>query len=149
LNRDVSRRKITFRVGGLNALPARQLDRDHGTFEEPALVQQSAFGYMRLERGTSADESDRLRQQMAECVAHHGLALGEVFVDWEDSTGSAFAALIDALRGGDVTTVVVPSMRHLAHMEGVSVALKEYIENQSGARILISTAATIDWVEKR
>ncbi len=85
MNWDVSRRKITFRVGGLNVLPARQLDRDHGTLEERALVQRPAFGYMRLERGTSAGESDRLRQQMAECVAHHGLALGEVFVDWKDS----------------------------------------------------------------
>jgi len=86
---------------------------------------------------------------MAECVAHHGLALGEVFVDWKDSAGYAFAALMDALCGGEVTTVVVPSVRHLAHMEGVSVALKEYIENQSGARILIATAAITDCVKER
>ncbi len=56
---------------------------------------------------------------------------------------------MDALCGGEVTTVVVPSVRHLAHMEGVSVALKEYIENQSGARILIATAAITDCVKER
>lgn len=144
MNRDVLLKKITFLMGGLNVHPARQLVRDHGTFEERALVQRSAFGYMRLEHGTSADESDRLRQEMAECVAHHGFVLGEVFIDWEDSTGSAFATLMDALCGGEVTIVVVPSMRHLAHMEGVSVALKEYIENQSGASILVATTAITD-----
>jgi DNA invertase Pin-like site-specific DNA recombinase len=96
-----------------------------------------AFGYMRIERGTTSEQSDNLRQEMAEFVASRGLTLSEVFVESDDSASSAFAALIDALHASDVTTVAVPSVRHFAHMQGVGAAMMELIESETGACILI------------
>lgn len=106
--------------------------------------QPPAFGYMRIERGSSAEESERLRQQIADFVVSQGFLLGDVFVESEDSTSSAFAALIDALNVSGVTTVVVPTMHHLAHMEGVGAAMKERIESETGARIVVICASDGD-----
>jgi citrate lyase beta subunit len=101
------------------------------------LPQPRAFGYMRIERGTPAEQSNHLCQEMAAFVAGKGLTLSEVFVESDDSASSAFAALIDALRGSDVTTVAVPSVRHFAHMQGVGIAMMELIETETGASVLI------------
>jgi len=99
-------------------------------------VQSKAFGYMRIEHGSTAKQSNMLRQEMAEFVAGKGLTLTEVFVETDDSASSAFAAMIEALRVSEVTTVVVPSMRHLAHMQGVGLAMMELIQSEAGANVL-------------
>jgi hypothetical protein len=74
---------------------------------------------------------------MAEFVAGKGLTLTEVFVETDDSASSAFAMMIEALRVSDVATVAVPSMRHLAHMHGVGVAMMELIQSEAGANVLV------------
>jgi citrate lyase beta subunit len=104
--------------------------------EEHILVLSPAFGYMRIERGASPDESDRLRQEMADFAVQQGFTLREIFVELEDSVHSSFAILIDALRDSNVTVVVVPSMHHFARMESVRAAMKDRIERETGARIL-------------
>lgn len=97
------------------------------------------------ENGTSRHRRRiaRLRQQLAALAEREGLLLSEVFIETEDATNSAFAVLIDALRANDVTAVVIPSMDHLAHMEGVSIAMKDRIESETGARIVVGSAGRI------
>lgn len=104
------------------------------------MAQSKAFGYMRIEHGSTAAQSDILRQEMAKFVSGKGFMLTEVFVETDDSASSAFAAMIEALRASKVTTVVVPSMRHLAHMQGVGVAMMELIQSEAGANVLAVTA---------
>ena len=105
---------------------------------EGAVTQQIAFGYMKLDHGISNDGIAILHRQMSECVANHGLVLGRIFSDPVNSAGSAFAELIDALCTSDVDVVVIPSMRHLAQMEGVSTAINEHLKRQTGARVLFA-----------
>ena len=102
------------------------------------MTQQIAFGYMKLDDGISEDGISVLRQQMSECALNHGLVLGKIFSDPANTTGSAFAELIDALRDSDIHVVVIPSMRHLAQMEGVSAAINEHLKQQTGARVLVA-----------
>jgi hypothetical protein len=112
-----------------------------GSIEEHILIKPLAFGYIRLQRNTPANELADLRQQMADVVASQGFILGDVFVESEDSTNSAFARLMDALHTSGVAIVAVPSMNHLARMESVSAAMKERIESETGARVLIVESA--------
>jgi hypothetical protein len=96
---------------------------------------------MRIERKTSTGESNRLRQGMTEYLAGQGFALSKVFVESDDSASSGFASLIDALRASEVTTVVVPSIDHFAHIEGVRMAMTKLIEDQTGACVLFVATA--------
>ncbi len=108
------------------------------------MVKSLAFGYIRLQRNTPANELADLRQQMADVVADQGFILSDVFVESKDSTSSAFARLMDALHASGVTIVAIPSMSHLAHMGSVSAAMKERIESETDARVLIIESATCD-----
>jgi hypothetical protein len=49
---------------------------------------------MRIEHGSTAKQSNMLRQEMAEFVAGKGLTLTEVFVETDDSASSAFRTVI-------------------------------------------------------
>jgi hypothetical protein len=108
------------------------------------LAKPLAFGYIRLRRNTPANELADLRQKMADAVGAQGFVLSDVFVESEDSTSSAFARLMDALHASDVAIVAIPSMSHLAHMGSVSAAMRERIESETGARVLIIESAGCD-----
>lgn len=110
------------------------------------MTQRSAFGYMRIEHNTPSATLQILRRQIESCVAKHGFALSQIFVESGNTADSAFAALMDALCASGVTTVVVPSMRHLARLESVGIAMKRHIEQETGASVLI---AAIDCNEPR
>jgi DNA invertase Pin-like site-specific DNA recombinase len=92
---------------------------------------------MRIERHAPTGRTNELRRDMATFVTSKGFALDKVFIDTDDSASSAFAALIDALREGEVTVVVVPSVRNFARIEGVGVAMMKLIESETGASVMI------------
>jgi hypothetical protein len=99
-----------------------------------------ALGYMRVIASSAPPELDRLRQQMASFAADRGLELGKIFVESSDAANSAFAALMDAISATGAAAVVVPSMHYLANFEGVGVAMKQHIERETGASVLLVTA---------
>ena len=100
-----------------------------------------AYGYMRIEHGISADQSNDLRQQLADFAISQGYRLVEIFVESPDPAGSAFAALIEALRDGGTQIVIAPAMCHFAHLESVQLAMRELLESEAGAHILTVTSA--------
>lgn len=99
-----------------------------------------AFGYMRTEPNISTEELTCLHQIMITHLAGQGFTLSRIFVESDGIANSAFASLIDELRASSITAVVIPSMDHLARIEGVRVAMKRLIEDQTGARVLVATA---------
>jgi hypothetical protein len=101
---------------------------------------QVALGYMRAMSSSDPRQLDRLRQQMASFAADRGLELGEIFVESNDAANSAFAALMDAISATGAAVVVVPSMHYLANFEGVGVAMKQHIERETGASVLLVAA---------
>jgi len=101
-----------------------------------------AYGYMRIEQGSLADPGD-LRQQLIQFARSQGYELAEIFVEPPDLVGSAFAALIEALRGSGIQMVIVPAIRHLAHLESVQLAMKELLESEAGACIVAATGAAL------
>lgn len=103
------------------------------------MTERLAFGYMRI-ADTSPADSDELTQQMKACVASYGFVLGNIFIDSGESAVSAFADLMDALYSSRAEVVVVPSMKHLARMEGVGTAMMQHIEHETGASVIIANA---------
>ncbi len=101
-----------------------------------------AVGYMRIRENTSLASPDLLRQQMVAYAADRGLILKRVLVDSGESAHSAFADLMDALCETGADAVVIPSMDHLARMEGVGYAIKDHIERETNASVLVVTADT-------
>jgi hypothetical protein len=142
LNRDVADMKITLAMGVLNSHSDAHLNGNAILPLRRCFLGElaQAYGYMRIEQGSSADPDD-LRQQLIEFARSQGYELAEIFVEPRDPAGSAFAALIEALRGSGIQMVIVPTMRHLAHLESVQLAMKELLESEAGARILAATGA--------
>jgi hypothetical protein len=86
-----------------------------------------------------------MRENLAAYAKREDYTLAEVFLEREDSGSSAFAALIDALKRSESPIVVVPSMCHFAHLPGLRIAMKDLIERETGARVLvIATAGACD-----
>ena len=101
-----------------------------------------AFGYMRLASDISEQSARRLRDQLAASAEREGYLLGEVFIERDADGTSAFAALIDALVQSKTPVVLVPSMYHFAHLPGLRTAMKDHLERETGARVVIITKTT-------
>jgi hypothetical protein len=96
-----------------------------------------AFGYARVTGHVSEQAAQDMRKVLAAYAEREGCTLTEVFMDQEDSGSSAFAALIDALNRSESPIVIVPSMGHFAHLPGLRIAMKNLIERETGARVLV------------
>lgn len=97
-----------------------------------------AFGYVRLgpglpEGGTEQDP----RKALGDYAEREGYVLAEVFTERGESGSSAFASLMDALYLSEQPIVIVPSMCHFAHLPGLQSALKERIEQETGALVIV------------
>lgn len=104
-----------------------------------------AFGYMRVgpgmpEGGTGQDP----RKALGEYAEREGYALAEVFTERDESGSSAFASLMDALYLSERPIVIVPSMGHFAHLPGLQSALKERIEQETGAVVFVIQDLNVD-----
>lgn len=96
-----------------------------------------ALGYVRVLGNTSEQTSQRLHKELADYAEREGYALTEVFIEQDEIGSSAFAALMEALKRGQARIVIVPTMRHFAHMPSLRLAMKDYIERETGARVLV------------
>src|SRR5260370_1740624 len=94
----------------------------------------SAFGYVRIP--ASASEQN-LRKALADYAERAGYTLAEVFTEHEELGSSAFAALMDALKRSKTPIVIVPSIFHFAHLPGLGSALKNLIERDTCARVVL------------
>lgn len=95
------------------------------------------LGYLRVDPGAAPEEVSRMRQSIAEFADREGFVLTEIFVETETTATSAFAALMDRLQHTEARAVIVPTLRHFAHLAGVSAAMKELVERQAGAQVLV------------
>ena len=101
-----------------------------------------ALGYMRLASDISEQSARRLRDELAASAKREGYIMGEVFIERDAGGSSAFAALIDALAQSKTPVVVVPGMCHFAHLPGLRAAMKDHLERETGARVVIIAEAT-------
>ena len=100
-------------------------------------MRSSAFGYARIAAHASEQAVLDTRKDLAAYAEREGYTLTEVFMEREDSGSSEFAALIDAINRSEPPVVVVPSMCHFAHLPGLQTAMKDLIERETGARVLV------------
>jgi len=74
---------------------------------------------------------------MCALAEEKGYQLSQVFIEAEDGSSSAYAALIDALRTTDISTVLVPSLNHFGHLPSLSAVMIQRIEEETGKQIVI------------
>jgi len=93
-----------------------------------------AYGYLQADL-LPADTP--LYGELTRYAADEGLALGEVFVEDGEHRTSAFAALMDALAANDVHCVIVPSLRHLARMPGLRIAISARLRDDASVDLRV------------
>lgn len=97
---------------------------------------QPAFGYIRIGHSGSSAESDTLQKQLASFAERENYLLGQIFIEIDDGTSSAYAALIDAVCTARIRAVLVPSADHFGHLESLRSAMIRQIETETGARVV-------------
>jgi hypothetical protein len=97
------------------------------------------YGYIRAASGDDAgDDEERAKRELAEYAAGEGFTLGRVFIESVRSSEPAFQAMLDALKRTEVKDVVVPSLWHFARTPGLQDAIRQRIEQETGARIWVA-----------
>jgi len=101
------------------------------------------YGYMRLTAGrVDCGEEARARAELAAYAEREGLTLGPVFIEHIRASESAFQTMLDALRQGEVKNVLVPSLWHFARLPGLQEAMRQHIEQETGARLWVMQGAS-------
>lgn len=96
------------------------------------------YGYMRLAAGrVDCDEEARARAELAAYAEREGLTLDQVFIEDIRASESAFHAMLDALRHSEMKNVLVPSLWHFARLPGLQEAMRQHIEQETGARLWV------------
>lgn len=95
------------------------------------------LGYLRVPTATPDKEVESLRRELADYANRDGFVLLRVFVDRHGTFTSGFSALFQALHNGAAQHVVVPTLSHFAAINGVRAVMKELLEAQTGARVLV------------
>jgi hypothetical protein len=84
------------------------------------------------------------RKALGEYAEREGYVMAEVFTERDESGSSAFASLMDALYLSEQPIVIVPSMCHFAHLPRLQSALKERIEQETGAVVIVIQDLNVD-----
>jgi hypothetical protein len=96
------------------------------------------YGYMRIVGDTAIDdEVARIQTELAAYARREGFTLDEVFAEKVSRSEPAFDCLIDALKRNDVRDIIVPSLWHFARLPGLQDAMRQHIEQETGARIWV------------
>lgn len=100
------------------------------------------YAYMRV---ASSDEpkadAEAVHRELADYAAREGFTLDQVFTEGTWQAESAFAALLDALRRHEVRDVMVPSLWHFSRLPGLQDAMRQHIEQETGARLWVVQGA--------
>ncbi|GAA2839623.1 hypothetical protein [Kribbella solani] len=84
-------------------------------------------------------ELERVRTDVARFAAEWGYALTYVHVEDSATSPDAFNGLVQQVTALDITTVIVPSLHHLAAL-GSPVDVKNRLENLIGGRVIPATS---------
>ncbi|CBG70018.1 conserved hypothetical protein [Streptomyces scabiei 87.22] len=96
------------------------------------------YGYMRVVSSDEVDdESERVKRELAAYAQREGFALDQVFTENIRCSESAFYVMLDSLKRHDVRDVIVPSLWHFARLPGLQNAMRQHIEQETGARIWV------------
>jgi hypothetical protein len=99
-----------------------------------------AVGYMRLQASDPLGLADQLNAEMRAFAHSGGLALADIYTEQPDVSsreGTAFRALIEALRRPHITTVIIPTPEHFSRFGGMYRAMCALINVETGADVLI------------
>jgi len=95
------------------------------------------FGYVRISSRASEHVIQDLRKEIIDYAEREGYVLTEIFTEHEEFGPSAFAALMDALKRSETAIVVVPGRCHFAHFRTLRAAMRNHIERETGARVIV------------
>ncbi len=109
-----------------------------------------AFGYFCTRPGLAGPDQRATADELSDFAECRGYNLAQIFTELEVPGSSAFALLMDALRSCGNPVVIVPGMCHFAQVPGLRRAMKEHIERETGARVLIiHNDRTVNPVEEK
>lgn len=100
-------------------------------------MKPAIYGYMRVASRDEHNETERIRRELAEYAEREGFTLDQVFTESIKCSESAFYTMIEALRRHDVKDIIVPSLWHFARLPGLQDAMRQHIEQETGARIWV------------
>ncbi|MBV7700682.1 recombinase family protein [Streptomyces sp. TRM70350] len=101
-------------------------------------MRPAIYGYMRVVGSDiEDDEARRIKGELADYATREGFALDQVFTENIRCSESAFYAMLEALKQYDVKDVLVPSLWHFARLPGLQEAMRQHIEQETGARLWV------------
>lgn len=95
------------------------------------------IGYLRVAQNMPERQVERMRQRLADYADREGFCLTRTLVERNPMWATAFDELIQALQAGEAEHAVVPALHHFAHFTGMQLAMKELLERQTGASLLV------------
>lgn len=101
-------------------------------------MRPAIYGYMRVVSDDEVgDQAERVKRDLAEYAAREGFTLDQVFTENVKCSESAFYAMLEQLKQTDVKNVIVPSLWHFARLPGLQDAMRQHIEQETGAHIWV------------
>ncbi|MEW1719296.1 recombinase family protein [Streptomyces sp. NPDC093109] len=101
-------------------------------------MRPAIYGYMRVVSGGEMDdESERAKEELAVYARREGFTLDQMFMENIWCSESAFYAMLDALKRHEVKDIIVPSLWHFARLPGLQDAMRQHVEQETGARIWV------------
>ena len=95
------------------------------------------FGYIRLSEPNDETGLPAERQRLRAYAAAEGCTLAEILVEQDRSGTSAFARLVELLKQHPGSNALVTSLTHFAELTGLQAAMRQLIERETGARVLV------------
>lgn len=97
------------------------------------------YGYMRVVSGDEAGDGEALhiKRELAEYAEREGFKLDQVFTESVRCAESAFHSMLESLKRYEVKDVIVPTLWHFARLPGLQDAMRQHIEQATGARIWV------------
>jgi hypothetical protein len=96
-----------------------------------------AAGYLSAHLLMTEAELSDLTQNVAAFARERGFVLRAIHVEHPPTAPDAFGALIEQVSAEAITTVLIPSLHHLAAV-GRPLGTKEYLEHLIGGGVIIT-----------
>lgn len=101
-------------------------------------MRPAIYGYMRVvSDDITGEDTARIKCELAEYAAREGFTLEDVFTENVRCSELAFCTMLDALKRTETKNVIVPSLWHFARLPGLQDAMRQHIEQETGARIWV------------
>ncbi|MBT2411731.1 recombinase family protein [Streptomyces sp. ISL-12] len=101
-------------------------------------MRPAIYGYMRLVSSDETDdETECVKRELVEYAAREGFALDRVFTECIRRSEPVFHVMLEALKRHEVKDILVPSLWHFARLPGLQNAMRQHIEQETGARVWV------------